>query len=89
MGAGRGAGYTGTARDTLQELVARTGELYSKTLSRDNTHLICLTHRSRAPARLGNEFQRSRTPQRRQSGNLPARFKGLISLEIWLLKLEM
>jgi hypothetical protein len=39
------AGYTGAKRDSLQELIQRTKHKFTKTLSRENTHLICLAHR--------------------------------------------
>jgi hypothetical protein len=47
--AGDWAGYSGTPRDTLQELVVRTGAQLTKTLCRSATHLIYLSRRSRPP----------------------------------------
>ena len=43
------AGYTGVKRDSLQELIQKTGQRFTKTLSRENTHLICLSHRCNPP----------------------------------------
>mmetsp|Transcript_28446 Transcript_28446/g.74983 ORF Transcript_28446/g.74983 Transcript_28446/m.74983 type:complete len:306 (-) Transcript_28446:15-932(-) len=42
-------GYTGTIRETLLQLIARTGEGCGKDFSNNNTHLICFAHKCVSP----------------------------------------